>query len=386
MKTYVIIILILTLNSCTPRKKFYSCTIEKNPYGMGQYNPINESTHVMTAHIQNEKNGGLPINSENNQVIQSSNKEDFKKVETQNFYTTKETLPIPPTKKQSSHLKKKTESIYLGKRAESTKKRISIHTIEHKKYRNGNRLIYLAAVLMALTTFGMLRMNKSRATKLTRWAKTNPKKAQLFIALLQIPLILIAFITGHNLRELGYELTNVNNILFGILAALGFLLVPFLYNSNQFTLPKVLNRQRAGYLAIIISSTIIVTSFGNQFTVKFPNSTGTKILYSVDNAITTQLHSSYSDELKGQNTLETDQIARKKAAVILTLFAILGIIYLVVLICAGICLTIYGISLLVSGMVLGLAWLILGALLIMLCIRGIRSLNRFLKKEKTKSK
>ena len=49
-------------------------------------------------------------------------------------------------------------------------------------------LTYLVTSLMALAIMGTIHRHRTSVLKITRWAKANPKKAQVFITGLQIAL------------------------------------------------------------------------------------------------------------------------------------------------------------------------------------------------------
>src|SRR5687768_15902929 len=66
-------------------------------------------------------------------------------------------------------------------------------------------LTYLFSSLMALTIMSVIRSNRTWVMKLTRWGKTNSRKAQVLITVLQLALMTLGVIAGYNFRELGYE-------------------------------------------------------------------------------------------------------------------------------------------------------------------------------------
>ena len=50
-------------------------------------------------------------------------------------------------------------------------------------------LTYFVSFLMAISIIGGIKANKRWVMKMTRWAKANPKKAQVFISVIQIALL-----------------------------------------------------------------------------------------------------------------------------------------------------------------------------------------------------
>lgn len=146
-------------------------------------------------------------------------------------------------------------------------------------------LTYLTASLMALTIVVVIHRNRKRVTKMTRWAKANPGKAQVFITVVQLVLMALGILAGYNLKELGYEFSDVTPYVFGIITAIGFCSVPFLPKRNAIAIPAVVNRHRLAYIGIAVSSFVLMTVFGNRMKSNYPDSPLTHAVRAIDNAI-----------------------------------------------------------------------------------------------------
>lgn len=146
-------------------------------------------------------------------------------------------------------------------------------------------LTYLITSLMALAIMGTIHRNRSRVMKITRWAKANPKKAQLFIAGLQLALMALGIIAGYNFKELGYEFSDTTAFVFSTIIVIGFLSVPFLPKRSAIAMPQVVNRHRLAYMGIALSSFVMMVLFGNRVGDYYPNSPITHAVRAIDQAI-----------------------------------------------------------------------------------------------------
>jgi len=146
-------------------------------------------------------------------------------------------------------------------------------------------LTYLITSLMALAIMGTIHRNRSRVMKITRWAKANPKKAQVFITGLQMALMALGIFAGNNLKELGYEFSDTTAYVFSTIIVIGFLYVPFLPKRSTIAIPKVVNRHRLAYMSIALSSFVMMVLFGNRIGDNYPNSPITHAVRAIDQAI-----------------------------------------------------------------------------------------------------
>ena len=146
-------------------------------------------------------------------------------------------------------------------------------------------LTYLVAALMALAIMGAIHRNRTLVMKMTRWGKTNPHKAQVFITVLQIAIMALGIITGYNFQKIGYELSTTTAFVFSSIIIIGFLFVPFLPKRRIIAIPKEVNRQRFAFMCIALSSFIMMVFFGNRIEEQYPNSPITKVVKAIDQAI-----------------------------------------------------------------------------------------------------
>ena len=146
-------------------------------------------------------------------------------------------------------------------------------------------LTYLVSALMALAIIGGIKANKKWVMKMTRWAKANPKNAQVYISVIQIALLLLAIITGYNLKELGYEFSNITAYIFTAIMVLGFAYVPFLPKRNTIAIPKQVDRNRFAFMSIALSSVILMAFTGNRIGEVYPDSLVTQALEKIDQTI-----------------------------------------------------------------------------------------------------
>lgn len=146
-------------------------------------------------------------------------------------------------------------------------------------------LTYLITSLMALTILVIISLNRRRVIKLTRWAKANPGRAQVFITVLQIALMVLGIFAGNNLKELGYEFSETTAYVFGTIMLVGFLSVPFLPKRNTIAIPAVVNRHRLAYIGIALSAFVMMVVFGNRIGHDYPNSPITHAVRAIDKKI-----------------------------------------------------------------------------------------------------
>lgn len=144
---------------------------------------------------------------------------------------------------------------------------------------------YLIASLMALVVIGIIHYNRQRLMKITRWAKANAGKAQVFITALQIALIALGIFAGYNLKKLGYEFSNVTAYVFSTVIVISFLWIPFLPKRSTIAIPKVVHRHRLAYIGITLSSFVMMAVFGNRLERDYPAFQLTHTVRAIDDAI-----------------------------------------------------------------------------------------------------
>lgn len=296
-------------------------------------------------------------------------------------------------------------------------------------------LTYLMVALMALTILGAMRMNKSGVMKMTRWSKANPKRAQWLITVIQLFLMILGIITGKNLKELGYQFSDVTTYVFGAIMIIGFLSVPFWPKRNTIALPKIVDRQRLAYLAISLSSLVMTAQIGNRIGDLYPDSSITHAIDRIDQSIFSDKVIDYLGYIQGSseqiNEIQATQATtgglavfvvnsgrglktidqsvlpdnitspttlnkapttkkeirmakkdlrknyRKAALAASSVGSGIAIFFLVILICVGACLFVGGIGAITGGEVaLGIFGILVGPLLVWAAIRGIQSASK----------
>jgi len=145
--------------------------------------------------------------------------------------------------------------------------------------------IYSAAALAATIIVLTIRHFHIPVLKITRWAKKNPRKTQLLITVAQILILSLGLLIGYDLKELGYQISNIPTFIFGATLLAGFLSTRFLPKRKSIAMPVVVNRDRMAYMSIILSAFVIMVITGNRVEEKFPNTALSLTLRSIDQAI-----------------------------------------------------------------------------------------------------
>lgn len=307
-------------------------------------------------------------------------------------------------------------------------------------------ITYLIASLMAIVIMGTILRNRPWGMKITRWAKANPRKTQGLIALLQIVLTALGLIAGSNFKELGFKFSSTTAYIFGTLMVIGYLSVPFLNTRSTIAIPRVVNRHKLFYMCIALSSFVMTLYTGNRIGDVFPNSPISHVIKTIDEQIfpgysvlftdikDVEWDLAYTKDPKIQLSDETPELAvfasyilpdketitppadlkkeskanlkaqkkamkfeKKKARIMhrleknrlslaagLTGGAIVLIILLVLLACAGACFIAGGIIALINAEAGGILAILIGLGLGWLAIRGIIKINKSAKYQKEK--
>jgi len=146
-------------------------------------------------------------------------------------------------------------------------------------------LIYLATALMATIVIVALRNSGPRMMQVTRWAKANPRKTQVWITIVLVFLLSLGLVIGYDLMQLGYKFSDATALVFSLVMVIGFFSVPLLSKKNTITLPFTLNRYRVVYTAILVAAYALAVITGNRIEDKYPNSILTNVLASIDQKI-----------------------------------------------------------------------------------------------------
>jgi len=158
----------------------------------------------------------------------------------------------------------------------------------------GDGWIYSATALAAISIVATIRHFHLRVLKITRWAKENPGKTQVFITVAQILILFLGLLIGYDLKELGYQLSDIPTFVFGTILSAGFLFIPFLPKRKAIAIPAAVNKDRMAYMSIILSAFVLMIITGNRVEDKFPDSTLSLTLRSIDQAIFSE--DSFSDD------------------------------------------------------------------------------------------
>lgn len=145
--------------------------------------------------------------------------------------------------------------------------------------------IYLLTALAAVTIVTVIRHLHSPVMKFTRWAKENPGKTQALITVLQISILSSGLVVGYDLKQLGYQFSEVPIFIFGATLSIGFCSTRFLPKNNTIALPTAVNRDRIAYMSIALSAFVIMLITGNRIETKYPNSYISRVLKSIDQSM-----------------------------------------------------------------------------------------------------
>jgi hypothetical protein len=236
---------------------------------------------------------------------------------------------------------------------------------------SGNGLLLLSGIAIALSGLGLSYAFKKTTLQLTRWAKANQKKTQLFIAGTQIGMMGLALYQGYNLKMMGYNISTNLQYVFPVLAVIGFASIPFFPKKDVLVLPQKVAVKKLGFLTIALASLLNVACIGNHLAAEHPTIGITQSLQSIDHAII-NADVNTVDEIDEQT-----QQKRKVVSAAITFLSVIGFLFLTCTLCAGIC---------VLGLAAGSFGAVLGGLaLIVLSILGMVGIVRGNAKKKKKS-
>lgn len=287
----------------------------------------------------------------------------------------------PPVKREVRLLKqpklhpRRINKVINEQRIASEKREFKVDTVqpvEKKKRKNGDRLLYLVASLMGIAIIGLTRLFRPMTTRITRWAKANPKTTQGVIAGIHVPLLALGVMNGHNLYEMGYDTSNTMMYTFGATTALGLLLSPLKRNREPISLPRKVNMQRLAFASLTISSLMMMVGLGSRIHQNYPDSTFTKVVHSID-----QSTFSYSSD----PSTNSDKILqdRKGAGRMSAGAAAVAIFFLVLLACAGICLIIGAFAGAFASLGAAIGVGLLGAAILIMSVMGMNKVSKMRK-------
>lgn len=255
--------------------------------------------------------------------------------------------------------------ISVSKKAEEHSSRKSSETGIRESssgFKNGTFNLLTAISLIGLSAFGLLLLNRKKATRLTRFAKRNPRKTQVLITALQLFGSALGILGGYNLHKMGYHTDLMHGLIAAFLGLTGFFMMPFLKRDSGTIMPAVLLRRRAVMLGMIMCNLTSSAILGNNLHNIESFSGAHALVEKADQRITGSVADAFygdvqnpDNEMKARSTVEA-------GAVIL---AILITIILLTTTCVGVCL--------VMGLwdLIGFAYVFGGLIIVGLSIWGI---------------
>jgi hypothetical protein len=142
--------------------------------------------------------------------------------------------------------------------------------------------IYLLAAIAALAVILIINRFRSPVIRLARWAKNNPRKAQVLITVLQVVILATGLVVGFNLNQLGHHFDRIPLVVFGAILCLGFLSTRFLPTQRDIVLPVDVAKDRVASLAIALSAFAIMVITGNRVDTDYPDTVFSHTLHSID--------------------------------------------------------------------------------------------------------
>lgn len=204
------------------------------------------------------------------------------------------------------------------------------------KNERGDLMLYLSVALIAVASITAMKIRPKKVLNIARWAKANPTKNKWLIAALQVPMVFLTVMSGYNLRQLGYELSDTFLYVSGGLILLGLLSTPFRPKRIPFTMPANLNRRRMIFLGTILASAMMAVGVGNKMEEQFPNSPVVSIVKSIDQAVFADSHEKPSHTSTPTTKTCKCKTSRKIAGVAGAISCGLVAFYTFLLICFGI--------------------------------------------------
>ena len=340
----LLVVSIVLLTACTIQKRHYlpgySVHINKKykSAGTNQYEKDGNSEKLAEENLHNLKIASTkPLEKE--VELASSFLQEKSNVVTIHSNEEK-AIALPPTSEKRTITDEKAQFKTKPIQAKSISTPVSTHKNEQEK--SDQTALYAIALLMGLTTAGAVIGRRKSITKITRWAKQNPKKAQVLIAGIQVPLFAGSIISGYNLRMLGFEFSDVSMYIFGGLSALSFGSMPFLPKRENVVLQKTVNRKRMAVMGASLSSMMLLAGFGNRVYETHPASFVGQTIESVDQSLFSDNNVDQTSSIDFNNQSDNEENKRKAA---IGGFVVLGVFLTILLaaaICGGICIAAFG--------------------------------------------
>lgn len=340
----LLVVSIVLLTACTIQKRHYlpgySVHINKKykSAGTNQYEKDGNSEKLAEENLHNLKIASTkPLEKE--VELASSFLQEKSNVVTIHSNEEK-AIALPPNSEKRIITDEKAQFKTKTIQAKSISTPVSTYKNEQEK--SDQTALYAIALLMGLTTAGAVIGRRKSITKITRWAKENPKKAQILIAGIQVPLIAGSIISGYNLRMLGFEFSDVSMYIFGGLSALSFASLPFLPKKENVVLQKTVNRKRMAVMGASLSTIMLLAGFGNRVNETHSLSFVGQTIVHVDQSIFSDKDSSQTLVKDFYDQSDNEENKRKGATGGFVVLGVFLTILLAAAVCGGICLAIGG--------------------------------------------
>jgi hypothetical protein len=248
--------------------------------------------------------------------------------------------------------------------------------------KSGDGILLYATALIGLSVLTAIRLMRPVTTKLTRWARANPRKTQGLIAGIHLPLLGLGVMNGYNLDQMGYVVSDPLLYGFGAAAIAGFAAAPYVRQKDWMVLPRTVNRNRLSFLGIVLSTLMLATGVGNKIERNFQDTYLASAVRSIDQTVFTSSLITDTDPVNNTKSKENVQKDRKTKAGMSAGAAFILTFLLVLTSCVGICLAIGGFSSAFASGGASIAAVIGGLGILALSVYGITQISRKRKIEK----
>jgi hypothetical protein len=284
----------------------------------------------------------------------------------------------------------------------------------------GSLVVAFLGMFLLWSILLLLRIYRKPLGDISKWAGKHPVRSQFVIAGIQLFLTFVGIMLGKNLLEMGFNFSMSSAYLLVAILIACFMAVPFLPKKELIVIPQVLIKRRLAYVGISLSFFMLMILAGNNIENIMPGSSlanlvdrtdqfffqETEATSEVPNHLGLNLYLSAPEQAEQPALLsftsaftlsvlgkkQEQGFLKRNLSLIKKLWtgikaqfkkrirllassgacfaAILGILALVVLVCAGVCLILFGLE---GDITLVLA----GAALTGLSIWGIIELAKF---------
>lgn len=350
----------------------FSCSIhlEKRVYNKGYYLQITKKkkSELRNGQVENETNessakaSSAKLNSITNDdshlVLSNNNNENLNKRADEKILNKEDNPENKITVSSNNHTGIKRKSNLKSDHYSN------VSTFVNKRKTIGDYLLGIVTAIAGISVFGLLRMKRKRTFKITEWAKRNKWKSRFIIGGIQTLLGTVGILTGFEMSETGFSLSDNTEFLYGGLMSAGFL--SLLRKKESFILLNSFDRMKLGH--ILIGTAFFATTVGVGYKLSENRQQNTPLGTIMENT-------NFSEYSNVNTSMKTAFSASTESEVgwliflyvILTLLLIAG---LAVLSCAAFC---------GGGGALGIP-VLLGSIIIIVLV--IRAMSRSVKRRK----